>query len=364
MIWIFTLQRILINSILKKGEFFMKNFKFTIILFGVVVLTFFASSVLGAEKVYKWRMQALLNAGEPGYVSLQTHFSDAAEKLSGGRLKIQLHPVGALYPIKEGLEAIKMGVVEIGHGTGGYYLGKMGPIAAIEGGLPGAERNFIERYNFFYSHGFIDIVREAYGKKGVYYLAPHFAPQWDLMSKKPLRKMDDFKGIKVRSYGIEAAWFEAMGASPVFLSGGEIYTAMATGVVDAARWGSPAVNKAISLHEVSKYYIQPSSIAAPNNHFIIYPKAWKSLPDDLKAILNQCALNASLAYIAEGAEKDANAISFMKDKGIEFITIPQEEYSKMEKIVRSKWGAYAEKDAEFAAPAIKLLNSYLRDLGR
>ena len=51
---------------------------------------------------------------------------------------------------------------------------------------------------------------------------------------------------------------------------------MATGVVDAARWGSPAVNKAISLHEVSKYYILPSSIPAPNNHFTVYPNPVQS----------------------------------------------------------------------------------------
>ena len=323
-----------------------------------------ATPTMGADKVFKWRMQSNLNPGEPGYESVKSHFCEVAEKLSGGRLKIQLFPVGSLFPIKEGLEAISMGLVEIGMATGGYYVGKLGPIATIESGLPGAERNAVERYNFFYKRGFLDIARKAYGKHDVFYLAPHLSPQWDLMSKRPLRGIKDFKGLKVRAYGIEADWFKSMGASPVFIGGAELYTSLATGVVDAARWGSPAVNKSTSLYEVAKYYIQPSSLPAPNNFFGVNPRAWKSLPDDLKAILEQAAISTSLDYMGRGALEDAKATAFMQSKGVEFIRIPDEEWSEMEKLARGFWNKYAEKDPEFCGPAVKILNDYLTDLGR
>ncbi len=113
-----------------------------------VVLAGAMPQVFAAE--FDWRMQSNLAAGEPGYESVRVHFVEALEEMSNGRLKIQLHPVGALFPIKEGLEAVGSGMVQIGMLTGGYFSGKLGPIATLESGVPGAERNPVERYAFFY----------------------------------------------------------------------------------------------------------------------------------------------------------------------------------------------------------------------
>lgn len=326
-----------------------------------VVLAGAMSPALAAE--FNWRMQSNLAAGEPGYESVRIHFVEALEELSGGRMKIQLHPVGALFPIKEGLEAVGGGIVEIGMMTGGYFAGKLGPIATLESGVPGAERSAIERYAFFYKKGFIDIAREAYAKYNLYYLAPHLSTSWDIISSKPIRSKADFDGLKIRAFGIEAKWYKSMGASPVFLSGAEIYTALATGVVDAVRWGSPAVNFKIALHEVGKYYIQPSPMPAPNNNFLINQGAWDSLPDDIKAMMKQAAKVASLDYMAQGAQLDAIALKAMKETGIEVVTIPDSEWSKMEENVRSLWAEYANEDP-LAARAVAMLQEYLAELGR
>src|SRR3712207_1686558 len=104
---------------------------------GVAVAT--SVGVAQAQDV-RWRMQSNLGTGEPGYESVRVSFVEALEKMSKGRIKLQLHPVGALFPVQEGLEAVGNGVVEIAMMTGGYFTGKLGPIATIESGLPGAER--------------------------------------------------------------------------------------------------------------------------------------------------------------------------------------------------------------------------------
>ncbi|MDW3116951.1 MAG: TRAP transporter substrate-binding protein DctP [Roseovarius pacificus] len=164
------------------------------------------------------------------------------------------------------------------------------------------------------------------------------------MSTKPITSQADFDGLKIRSFGLEADWYEKMGASPVFLGGGEIYTALATGVVDAARWASPAGNMNNSFHEVAKYYVQPSPMPVPNNFFAVNQAAWDGLPDDIKAILNEAAVASSLDYIMRSMNDDARAMQDMQAAGVEISTIPDAEWVAMEAEARSLWQAYAEHD--------------------
>jgi len=322
------------------------------------------NQVANAADTINWRVQSNLSAEDPGYKILKSHFLDRVEKMSDGRIKFQLQPVGALFPVKEGLEAVGSGIVEMGMLVGGYYVGKMGPIAALESGLPGAERTALERYNFFYNAGFIDLAREAYDDQNIFYLAPYLSASWDIMSNKPLRSAADFDGLKIRTFGIEAKWYEQMGASPVFMGGGDIYTAMSTGVIDALRWGGPSVNKDRSFHEVAKYYIKPSPMPAPNNFFAVNKDAWAKLPNDIKLMMETAAAATSFEYIARAANDDAAAEAEMKKAGVEFVEIPPQEWAQMEGVVRGIWQKYGEEDPKYAARGVKMLNEYLASLGR
>lgn len=320
------------------------------------------AGTLAAQEVH-WRIQSNLNAGEPGYVAVQEKFANLANEMSGGRMTFEIYPVGSLFPIKDGLEAVSAGVTEMAVLTGGYYAGKMGPIASLESGVPGSLRTPIERFNFFYKRGFLELAREAYAQQGVFYLGPQLSPPWDIMSTKPITSKEDFDGLKIRSFGLEADWYKKMGASPVFLGGGEIYTALATGVIDAARWASPSGNLNNSFQEVAQYYVQPSPMPVPNNFFAVNQQAWDALPDDLKAIAEEAAVAASLDYILRAMNDDAAAMQKMQEAGVEITTIPAEEWNEMEAEARGLWRAYAEED-ELAARGVEMLDQFLADLGR
>ena len=312
---------------------------------------------------YVWRLQTNLNPGDPGHVAVEQRFAKLVEEMSAGRMKFEVYSVGSLFPIADGLEAVGAGVAEMGMLTGGYYAGKIGPVASIESGVPGALRSPLESFDFFYNKGFIEIAREAYAPYGVFYLGPQVSPQWDIVSNKPIRKVDDFNGLKIRAFGLEANWYESMGASPVFMAGSELYTALATGALEAARWASPSANQNISLQEVAKYYIQPSPMPAPNNFFAVNMAAWEGLPDDLKAILREAAMLSSLDYLTTGMKHDAQALVDMQAKGMELVTIEDAEFAKMEASARSLWMAYAEQGG-LHEKAVNLLTDYLRELGR
>ncbi|MZR30039.1 TRAP transporter substrate-binding protein DctP [Sneathiella litorea] len=316
-----------------------------------------------ADDAVVWRIQSNLNAGEPGYIALEEKFAKLSEKMSGGDISFEIYPVGALFPIADGLEAVGAGLTEMAVLTGGYYSGKMGPIANLESGVPGSLRTPIERYNFFYKEGFIDIARKAYKPYGIFYLGPQLSPPWDIMSKKPITSMADFQGLKIRSFGLEAKWYESMGATPVFMGGGEIYTGLATGVLDAARWASPSGNLNNSYQEVAKYYVQPSPMPVPNNFFAVNEAAWSALPDNIKEILKEAAVASSFDYIAQADMKDAQAMQEMEKQGVEISVISAEEWAKMEQAAAELWRGYAA-EGGLAQEGVELLDNFLKKLGR
>ena len=90
----------------------MKSQKLIMMMLLSAASAFSALAPASAQEV-KWRMQSNLGTAEPGYESVRVSFVEALEKMSKGRIKIQLHPVGALFPVQEGLEAVGNGVVEI-----------------------------------------------------------------------------------------------------------------------------------------------------------------------------------------------------------------------------------------------------------
>ncbi|WP_169562117.1 TRAP transporter substrate-binding protein DctP [Sneathiella chinensis] len=338
----------------------MKTFKKLAV--GVVGLLGMAS-MAQADDAIVWRIQSNLNAGEPGYVALQEKFANLSKELSGGRISFEVYPVGALFPIKDGLEAVSVGLTEMAVLTGGYYAGKMGPIANLESGVPGSLRTPIERYNFFYNEGFLELARKAYEAHGVFYLGPQLSSSWDIMSKKPITSMADFQGLKIRSFGLEAKWYESMGATPVFMGGGEIYTALATGVLDAARWASASGNQNNSFHEVAKYYVQPSPMPVPNNFFAVNQTAWNALPEDIKAILNQAVVASSFDYIARADMLDSKALREMQESGVQISVIPDAEWAQMEEEAAKLWKGYAAQGG-LAQKGVEMLEKFLAKLGR
>lgn len=318
-------------------------------------------AVASAEEL-NWRIQSNVQAGEPGYVALE-RFAEIVDDMSAGQLTFQVFPVDAIYPVADGLDAIGSDVVEAGMLTGAIYTGQIGPIGTLETGVPGSLRTPIERYDFFYHAGFLELMQEAFAPFNIHYLGPQLSSGWDLVSTKPIKSAEDFQGLRIRAYGVEADWFESMGASTVFFGGGEIYTNLATGVVDAARWASPAGNFNNSFQEVADYYIRPSTIAAPNNFFAINTSAWESLPPHLQAILEQAAIISSFEYVGLAAMKDAAALAQMQEAGMEVVTIDSAEWDEMEANARQFWRAYAEKD-DLARRGVELLDNFLTQLGR
>jgi TRAP-type mannitol/chloroaromatic compound transport system substrate-binding protein len=307
-------------------------------IFGVAVAALgilFAIGVLDCDaqqKVFKWRAQTYAVPGTVGYKSQEIALQHLKEA-TGGRLEVKLHGTGVLVGAFESLEACGKGLFEAVHHPDAYATRLDAGFAPIFSAIglwdePREVRIWIEGY------GGKKLMSEAYAKYNLHYAGSTLIGAEPIMSKVPLRKLEDFKGIKIRTpAGLTSMLFTKLGASPVPLPGGEIYTALDTGVINAAEFVTLAENFGAGLHEVSKYVLWPSfhgPIAVVN--WGVNMDAWKKLPDDLKVAFEMMVYEADYLYDIMSAVADQEALKKMVAKGLEHTRLSAADMERAKKL--------------------------------
>jgi TRAP-type mannitol/chloroaromatic compound transport system substrate-binding protein len=231
--------------------------------------------------------------------ALERAFEENLSKVTNGRFKVTVYPLNELVSMFDLLEACGDGVIE------SYYSGPaafvaLDPAFAVFFTMPGIWdlTKGITQARMWASHyGGLDMYRELADPHNVYIAGYITTPPESVFSTRPLRTLDDFKGLKIRTpSGLTADLFAKLGASPTPMSGGELYTAMDTGVLDAFEWISMTEIVEFGLAEVSDYILWPSfhsPIALTD--FGVNKDKWSELPDDLKV-----AFEMAIAQAEEG----------------------------------------------------------------
>jgi len=326
----------------------------------IFLLTDYAAA---AEKVYKWRAVTHQLVGTARYKGTVVPFCEMVKKASNGRLIIEPYGAGVLFPVTESFDAVRDGVVQMAMVWGGYWAGK-DPVFALSGSRPGDPIvEFSE--NFYLSEKAYPLVAKVYEKYNVKSLGGFdFGPAEILCSVKPIRSLADFKGKKIRSAGIGATFYSALGAGAVSLSAPEIYQALQLGTVDAAEYNDWLVNKEMGLHEVTKFIIEPVLHigTCDDKDLLLNPKAWAELPDDLKAIVMIGRDYARyLSANAYGVESKKAKQDWLK-RGVQIINLPEKDVKEIRGIAARVILDFAKKSpqtAEYVATYAKVLN----DLG-
>ena len=314
-------------------------------------------------EVYKWRMQTMWPG--PAYHQWPSidAFADYARRASNGRLDIEIFTPGTVVPTLELFEAVGKGMLEIGHSLPAYEGGKM-PVFNIGYGLPYTFDNHNEMSVYYYDLGLLDIMREEAAKHNVFFLGPTMSHHVTLLTKKPIRTIEDFKGLKLRSTGLCADVMAKAGASCVFLPGPEIYPSLEKGVIDGTHWGAEGAMYSMGFHEVTKYDLTPHMQRSATLEVFINMDKWNSLPDDLKAILEMAL---QVFSIMDGNINERNDYLhreiLVKEFGFEVTHFPPEDEAKMRQFTMEVLDEYSAKDAAFAKAA-DIMKDYLRLMGR
>jgi len=312
------------------------------------------------QKVFKWKFQSHWPAGSASFKPLKDYFDQKLTKMTNGRLEITLHPAGAMVPTKDIFGAARKGTVEGATAAPIYWMSII-PLAAVAANCPMTFRDAKEGLHFHFNLGFEDMLKEAHAKHGLLYYTEKIYPT-AMIGKKPIRRIEDFKGYKIRSSGAIADMLKDLGAAPSMIPGEELYLALQTGVVEGAHWGAAGGALTMKLCEVAKYYIQPDLAMAGTDVIIINRDAFNALPKDLQTILDKALKERVYQRTEEYVGDERRALETMiRDYNVTVSTLPPEDQKKMMVAAMKEWDKVAAKDAD-ATKAVGMLKDYLRKL--
>ena len=271
------------------------------------------SQVLSTEQI-KWKLVTTWPKGLPGLGSAPENFARRVEEMSNGRLSIRVYGAGEVVPPFEVFDAVSQGVAEMGHGASYYWKGKI-PSAvfytAVPFGMTAQEMNGWLHYG-----GGLELWRELYAPFGVRpFAGGSTGVQMAGWFNRELKSAEDLKGLKMRIPGLAGEVFTASGGTSVRLAGGEIYTSMQTGVIDAVEWVGPYNDRTLGLMEVAEYYYYPGwHEPGAMLEFTVNQEAFDRLPVDLQAIVEGAARATNQDMLDEFTARNNSSLTSLLDE--------------------------------------------------
>lgn len=323
-----------------------------------------ATALIGtadAADTITWRVQSHWPGSSSSYTDSLGHLKEVIEERTGGRLQLQLFESGALFKPKETFNAVSRGIVEMGTISPAYAQDKI-TLAGIASGLPFAFRNVWEAAYFHQTLGFEEMLREEAAAHDVYWSTDKVYPT-EMVVKKPITSLDDFKALKIRSSGALQKFLTGAGAAASYIPGGELYSALDSGVVDGAHWGASQGAASMGLYEIAKYHVQPALNIAGTDVFIVSQKALDKLPEDMQAIVKQALKEQFWFRTNEYQYKERVTLAkSIADNGVQVNQLPDDVANHLVQAAKPIWdeeGNRSDKSKE----AYKMLQDFLSELG-
>ncbi len=281
-----------------------------------------AAPAVRAAETRQWKLVTSWPANAPGPGTTAARLAERITRGSNGRLAVQVFGAGELVPAFEVFDAVASGTAEMGHTAALFWSGKMAiaPIftAAPFGLLPEAHNAWI------YYGGGQALWDALYGRFGVKpYLAGNSGFQMGGWYRRRIEGLEDLKGLKIRMPGLGGEILRRLGAAPLSLPPGEIFTALQTGTIDAAEFLGPWSDSALGFQKVAPYYYWPG-FHEPNGsaEALVNAEALESLPDDLVGLIETACEAENNRGLAEAEWYNAQALQTLEAGGSELLRYP------------------------------------------
>ena len=299
------------------------------------------------QKTYNWKLVTTWPKNFPGLGTAPENFAKIVNRMSGGRLTVKVFAAREIVPALEVFSAVSNGTAEMGHGAAYYWKGKI-PASVFFTAVPFG-MNAQEMNGWLHYGGGLELWREAYKPFNlVPFAGGSTGVQMAGWFNKELNSVDDFVGLKMRIPGIGGEVFSGAGGTAVSMPGGELYTSMQTGVIDATEWVGPYNDLAFGFNEVAKYYYypgwhEPGAIL----EFIVNKEAYESLPDDLQAIVETATRAINQDMLDEYTARNNQALEQLKEQGVDFRELPLDVAKQLKRISEQVYADNAAKDPLF-----------------
>ena len=236
------------------------------------------------------------------WMDFARQYTDRVEQMSGGRLKVDLLPAGAVVGAFQVLDAVNDGVLDAAHSVPVYWYGK-NKAASLFGTGPVFGGSATTMLAWFYAGGGAEFYRELtqdiMGLNVIGYMGFPMPAQPFGWFKGNVNTVADIQGFKYRTVGLAADLLQSMGMSVAQLPGGEIVPAMERGVIDAFEFNNPSSDSRFGAQDVAKnYYLSSYHQASESFEFLFNRDFVEDLPEDLQAILRYGVEAASTSNTA------------------------------------------------------------------
>lgn len=313
------------------------------------------SETSGDTDTFTWKMVTTWPKNFPGLGSAPENFARMVDAMSSGRLKIQVHGANEIVPALGVFGAVSSGSVQMGHGAAYYWKGKI-PAAvfftAVPFGLNAQELNGWLHYG-----GGMALWREIYNDFNlVPFAAGNTGVQMGGWFNREIHSISDLQGLKMRIPGLGGEVFSRAGGTAVNIPGGELYTSLQSGVIDATEWVGPYNDLAFGFHQIAQYYYYPGwHEPGPTLEIIVNKDAFNTLPDDLKAIVETAARAVNQDMLDEYTVRNVAAFDeLINVKGVELRKFPDDVLAEFKRISFELYDEMSASDPVFA----KVYKSY------
>jgi TRAP-type C4-dicarboxylate transport system substrate-binding protein len=307
----------------------------------IVALAGGGSPSVAQQKTVEWDLS--LWGGSRGYTQPVERWAKAMEEKTNGRWKIEIHYGEALSPAKQNLDGLRAGLFQAAAQCAGYHPGKR-PLATVY------ELPFLVTQNI-HVQGHVQIAlnrdndliaEEARTRWNAVMLLPGPLPPHELISRKPIRKLEDLDGLRGRVSGGMARALRRVGLKASLVPAPELYEALDQGVVDAGAFPVSYAHYAYRLHEVAKYFIHKMPLGTFDCSYFANADAWEALPEEWKKmhweyaegpLLDDYAETYQKAIIRDmGRDERCGPGTSFGDAGVTCIWFPEEDVQRLVKI--------------------------------
>lgn len=259
-------------------------FKATKIVVVSALLAGLSTASMAKERVYKWKLATTWGPTLSPFIDTPTNMAKMVEKMSNGRLIIEVDAANKHKAAFGILDMVKGGQYDMGHSASYYWKGKdinTLPFSTMPFGMTTPEQ-----YAWFYHGGGMDLMKRVYKKhKVLSFPGGSSGNQMGGWFRKEINTVDDLKGLKMRIPGFAGEVMAKLGLTVTNIAPGELYTSLERGTIDALEWVGPGMDINMGFNKIAPYYYTGWHEPGLDLQFLVNEKKFNRLPKDLQQIL-------------------------------------------------------------------------------
>ena len=269
------------------------------------------------KKKIRWRLASSFPRSLDTLYGSAEILADRVREMTDGNFDIRVYPGGELTGALAVLDSVQQGAIPVGQSASYYYIGK-NPALAFECCVPFGMTSR-QQAAWLHEGGGLELTRKLFADFNILnFPAGNTGSQMGGWFKKEIGSLTDMKGLKMRIPGFGGKVMTEMGVAVQTLAGGEIYTALERGAIDATEWVGPYDDEKLGFHKVAKFYYYPGWWEpGPSLSFYVNAEAWATLPADYQAIFQAAAKEAEITMQARYDSQNPQALARLLESGVQ-----------------------------------------------